>query len=121
MTSRTVKLTPAKVKFVPKPKSVLPSEEGDAIPVLSRRRQADPPGAAERPLLGLDWHRTIAHERQGASGREAFIPAASIARVQELLERGYDICVISFASAIRRKSSSVDGNSKEPFRVPCTA
>ena len=108
LTSRTVQLTPAKVKFVPKPKTALPSEEGDAIPVLSRRRQADPPGAAERPLLGLDWHRTIAHERQGASGREAFIPAASLAPVQELLERGYDICVISFASAIKTQEKVLE-------------
>ena len=108
LTSRTVHLTPAKVKFVPKPKSALPSEEGDAVPVLSRRRQADSPGAVERPLLGLDWHRTIAHERHGPSGREAFIPAASLARVQELIERGYDICIISFASAIKTQEKILE-------------
>ena len=108
LTSRTVQLTPAKVKFAPKPKSALPSEEGDAVPVLSRRRQADSPGAVERPLLGLDWHRTIAHERHGPSGREAFIPAASLARVQELIERGYDICIISFASAIKTQEKILE-------------
>ena len=108
LTSRTVQLTPAKVKFAPKPKSALPSEEGDAVPVLSRCRQADSPGAVERPLLGLDWHRTIAHERHGPSGREAFIPAASLARVQELIERGYDICIISFASAIKTQEKVLE-------------
>ena len=91
LTSRTVQLTPAKVKSAPKPKSVLPSEEGDAVPVLS-----------------LDWHRAIAHERHGPSGREAFIPAASLAGVEDLIERGYDICIISFASAIKTQQKGLE-------------
>ena len=55
-----------------------------------------------KPTLGLDWHKTVA----GDSGR---VSSANRALLLELLEAGYRICIISFASSRKRQEQVLSG------------
>ena len=72
-------------------------EEEEARVHRTRLRGAYNQGS--KPTLGLDWHKTVA----GDSGS---VSAANRALLLELLEAGYRICIISFASSKRGRSKS---------------
>ena len=52
----------------------------------------------ERPLIALDWHKTISHERAGRRG-SSFVPAVNITVLRRLHGLGYDLGIASFSSA----------------------
>ena len=57
--------------------------------------------AQSRPL-GLDWHRTVA-------GDNGVVSAANRSLLYELLESGYRLCIISFASSRKRQEQVLSG------------
>ena len=75
-------------------------EEEEARLHRTRRRGAYNQGS--KPTLGLDWHRTVA----GDSGS---VSAANRSLLFELLEAGYRICIISFASSKKRQEQVLSG------------
>lgn len=67
-------------------------------------------GGAERPLIGLDWHRTLSHEKYTDSGvKESFVPPASVVLIKELQRKGFDFCVVSFSSNAGTQRQTLDG------------
>ena len=67
-------------------------------------------GGAERPLIGLDWHRTLSHEKYTDSGvKESFVPPASVVLIRELQRKGFDFCVVSFSSNVGTQRQTLDG------------
>ena len=77
-------------------------EEEQARIQRTRLREAYNQGS--KPILGLDWHKTVA----GDSGR---VSSANRALLLELLEAGYRICIISFASSRKRQEQVLSGRS----------
>ena len=123
--SRAVKpvITPAKVKAEPRTPKKAPGGSSKAAAVqkskgeiaeaeakqkadkearLEARKKAEEEkqkrkrrDANERPLVALDWHNTLSFE--GIEGHGVAERSAEILR--DLQQRGYDFCVISFASS----------------------
>ena len=54
------------------------------------------PDVEEKPLIALDWHKTISHER--VEGR-SFLPSSNITVLRRLQELGYNLGIASFSSA----------------------
>lgn len=52
-----------------------------------------------RPLIALDWHKTISHERAGRRG-SSFVPAGNITVLRRLQELGYDLVAASFLHSL---------------------
>ena len=75
-------------------------EEEEARVHRTRLRGAYNQGS--KPTLGLEWHKTVA----GDSGS---VSAANRALFLELLEAGYRICIISFASSRKRQEQVLSG------------
>ena len=105
--SRTSSLRPAEPKAAPKAAVVAkakPVAKAKAEPRSSPDLSSTPsrPGTAiERPLIVLDWHRTLSFEAQGGG---SYVPE----RVKQTLRRaqslGYDLGICSFASAPNTRS-----------------
>ena len=78
--------------------------------------------ASDRPLIALDWHKTISHERFGRRG-DSFVPAGNITVLRRLQELGYDLCVTSFSSAqetqqrILREATELQALLLRPFHL----
>ena len=52
----------------------------------------------ERPLIALDWHRTLSFEDTN-EGKDHGVSERSAEVLRGLQDRGFDLCVISFASS----------------------
>ena len=70
----------------------------------------------ERPLIALDWRKTISHERAGRRG-SSFVPAGNITALRRLQELGYDLGIASFSSAQEtlREATDLQASLLRPF------
>ncbi len=69
---------------------------------LHRKRLRGAYNQGSKPTLGLDWHRTVA-------GDNGVVSAANRSLLYELLESGYRLCIISFASSRKRQEQVLSG------------
>ena len=69
---------------------------------LHRTRLRGAYNQGSKPTLGLDWHRTVA-------GDNGVVSAANRSLLYELLESGYRLCIISFASSRKRQEQVLSG------------
>ena len=53
----------------------------------------------ERPLIALDWHKTLSFESLVEKPEDHGVAERSAEIIRDLQRRGYDFCVISFASS----------------------
>ena len=86
-------------------------------PVTSKPPRKD----EERPLIALDWHKTLSFESLVEKPEDHGVAERSAEIIRDLQERGYDFCVISFASStetqrkVQRKASQFECELLRPF------
>ena len=69
---------------------------------LHRTRLRGAYNQGSKPTVGLDWHRTVA-------GDSGVVSAANRSLLYELLDSGYRLCIISFASSRKRQEQVLSG------------
>ncbi|CAL1132615.1 unnamed protein product, partial [Cladocopium goreaui] len=113
---RTVQLKPAKAA----------ARSSEVVADIAPSSTASGARSTERPLIGLDWHKTLSHERETDGGAlEGFVPASSIAILRDLLNKGWDLCVVSFGSALATQNTTLtaaralEQRLQRPFKDIC--
>ena len=113
---RTVQLKPAKAA----------AKSSEVVADIAPSSTASGARSTERPLIGLDWHKTLSHERETDGGAlEGFVPASSIAILRDLLNKGWDLCVVSFSSALATQNTTLtaaralEQRLQRPFKDIC--
>ena len=113
---RTVQLKPAKAA----------AKSSEVVADIAPSSTASGARSTERPLIVLDWHKTLSHERETDGGAlEGFVPASSIAILRDLLNKGWDLCVVSFSSALATQNTTLtaaralEQRLQRPFKDIC--
>ena len=81
-----------------------------ATPPVKAPPVKTPPAALERPLIALDWHKTISFERFNRQGRkESYTPATVVNCLKELQQKGYQLCIVSFSTNLETQRATFRG------------